>query len=233
MVRSLEVVRDRARIQAHLFSLDAKKRWQEVEANLLGLRGKLEQGGEAAGAGASKAFADLTQAAKDLLRELDGTLELTVAVRQVMKSSPVTCSPDDSLNRAAQVLWESNCGAVPVVNAEGNVVGILTDRDICMAAYTRGQPLAALDVASTMSKSVYACTPADSLGHAARIMAKEQVRRLPVLEDGKLVGIVALADIARHIAKQDGNRIPACIALTHTLASISEHRPPAPAQAAE
>jgi CBS domain-containing protein len=61
-------------------------------------------------------------------------------VEQVMNRSVKSCRPGDSLNQAAQLMWENRCGAVPVVDAEFKPVGFLTDRDICMAAYTRGKP---------------------------------------------------------------------------------------------
>lgn len=226
MIGALKVARDRARIQAHLFSLDAKKRWHALETTLLDLQVKLEQSGEEIAASASSNFREAVQSAKELMHELDGTLELAEPVRKLMKHAPVSCAPTDSLNRAAQIMWDVDCGAVPVLDEGGGIRGMLTDRDICMAAYTRGQPLAAMSVESAMSTPVYSCAPEDSLGHAARLMAEKQVHRLPVVEAGKLVGILALADIARDIRAHGGNRVPACAALAHVLASISEQRPP-------
>jgi CBS domain-containing protein len=234
MIDALKVARDRARVQAHLFSLDAKKRWQGLEASLLELQAKLEQSGERIAATAAANVRDVTQAARDMMHELDGTLELTMPVRKLMKDNPRTCSPDDSLNRAAQIMWELDCGALPVVGADGGLAGIITDRDICMAAYTRGQPLAAMSVDSAMSRTVHSCSPDDSIGHASRLMADKQVRRLPVTNDGRLVGILTLADIARAVDRREGNRIPACVALAHTLAAIAKERSPsAAAHAAE
>lgn len=224
MLDALRVARDRARIQVHLFSLDAKERWQVLETTLLDLQVKLEQGGEKVAAGVSTHFREAVQAAKDLMRELDGTLELATPVRKIMKNGAASCAPADSLNRAAQIMWELDCGAVPVLDADGTMVGIVTDRDICMAAYTRGQPLALMSVESAMSKSVHSCSPEDSLGHAIRLMAQRQVRRVPVVEDGKLVGFLTLADVAREIQSHQGNRAPACAALAHTISSISEPR---------
>src|SRR5689334_1101420 len=164
MVQALEAVRDRARVQAHLFSLEAQKRWRSVEASLDALQSKLERSGDEIAASVTAGFREVADAATELMHELDGTLELTAPVRKLMKESPCTCSPDDSLERAAQLMWELDCGAVPVVAADGSVAGIITDRDICMAAYTRGQTLRAMSVESTMSKSVISCSPEDSVG---------------------------------------------------------------------
>jgi CBS domain-containing protein len=224
MIDALRAARDRARVQAHLFSLEAKKRWQGVEATMLELQSKLEQSGESIAAAALGSFRDSTQAARDIMRELDGTLELATPVRRIMNDAPRACSPDESLNRAAQIMWELDCGAIPVIDAAGGLAGIVTDRDICMAAYTRGQALAEVSVGTAMSRTLHSCSPDDSIGHAARLMAEKQVRRLPVTLDGRLVGIVTLADIAREIEKHDGNRTRACVALSHTLATISKQR---------
>lgn len=225
LMDALTVARDRARVQAHLFSLDARKRWQGIEAKLLELKAKLEQSGEKIAETAAANVREVTHAAGELLRELDGTLELATPVGKLMNAAPSTCAPGDSLEQAAQVMWERDCGVVPVLAADGSLVGIVTDRDVCMAAYTRGQPLGALTVESTMSQLVHACSPDDSMGHALRLMAAHRVRRLPVVEDGRFVGLVTLADVARDIRKQPGNRVPACVALADTLAVVCEQRP--------
>ncbi len=235
LLDALAVARGRARVQAHLFSLDAKKRWQGLETTLLELETRLEQNGEKIAAAVTANVREVTQAARDLMHELDGTLELGSPVRKLMKAAPSTCAPGDSLERAAQMMWELDCGVVPVVDANGHLVGIVTDRDVCMAAYTRGESLRVMPVESTMSNLVVSCSPEDSVGHALRVMATSRVRRLPVLENGRLLGLLTLADISRAIQKQPGNRIPACVALADTLALISEQRPATAerAQAAE
>jgi CBS domain-containing protein len=225
MIDSLKSAGDHARLQAHLFSLDARKRWEELEPVLLKLRAKLEKGGEEASAAATGKFRDITRAVKEIVDEADGKFGLAVPVRDLMHKAPSTCSPDDPLNRAAQVMWEINCGAVPVTDADGKVVGMITDRDICMAAYTRGQSLPTMTVSSAMSKDVHSCTPEDSIGHAVRLMAQRQVRRIPVVDSGRLVGFLALADIARHIGKAAPTNVHASVVLAQSLAGICEDRP--------
>lgn len=222
MLDSLRAIRDEARVQAHLFSLDAKQRWQELEDGLLNLQGKLEQGGDRAATGASLLFHELTQAAADLVHQLESARELTESVRGVMQASPATCAPSDALNRAAQIMWEQNCGAVPVTNPDGSVAGIITDRDICMAAYTRGLSLGDMSVESAMSREVATCEPDDSLGRALGLMAARQVRRLPVTENGRMMGIVSLGDLARRLRGHDANRTAGRVALADSLALISE-----------
>jgi CBS domain-containing protein len=223
---SLMMLRDRARVQLHLLSLEARGRWQVLETKMGELQTALEHGGERLASSASTSLHELTHAVGELLHEVEGTLELKTPVRTLMKTAPEVCSPSDSLSRAAQIMWEADCGAVPVVS-DGKLVGMITDRDVCMAAYTRGEPISGISVESTMSKEVCATSPDDSLMDVARLMGQKQVHRIPVTENGSLVGIVALADLARHVRGSAGNSLPACVTLAHTVAKISEHRPEA------
>jgi CBS domain-containing protein len=118
-------------------------------------------------------------------------------VERIMRHDVKTCHPQDSLNNAAQIMWEDSCGAVPVVDEQFRPVGLLTDRDICMAAYTQGGALHALRVEGAMARRIVSCGPEDDIADAARIMRNNAVRRLPVIDsDGKLVGLLSLNDLA-------------------------------------
>ena len=120
-------------------------------------------------------------------------------IRDIMTRPAVVCGRHETLNGAARMMWEHDCGVVPVVDDEGRVVGILTDRDICMAAYTQGKSLAGIPVAEAMSRDVVSCRPGDFLESTIRVMADRQVRRLPVLDgDGRPVGMVSFSDLVRH-----------------------------------
>lgn len=165
---------------------------------------------------------ELTSAVKELLREAQGKGEFSHPVRTLMKESPATCAPGDSLQRAAEILWNADCGMVPVVDGDGRLVGVLTDRDICMAAFFRDQAIASLDVGSTMSQTLHTAKPDDSIETIVHLMADKQTRRIPLVENERLVGIVALADIARHVKSLESSS--ACRMLAHTLAAISERR---------
>jgi CBS domain-containing protein len=117
-------------------------------------------------------------------------------------------------------MWEQNCGVVPVVD-QGRVLGLLTDRDICMATYTQGKPPGAIPVAQAMSHQVYGCSADDSIGAALSLMAEQRLHRLPVLSpDGHLTGMLALADIARFAASAGSAHLDA--ALAETLGAISK-----------
>jgi CBS domain-containing protein len=126
-------------------------------------------------------------------------------VEQLMTRQVKTCGPEDSLNRAAQIMWDNDCGCVPVCAGDRilHPIGIITDRDICMAAFFQGKPLAALRVADAMSKAVRSCRPEDSLTEAERIMREAKIRRLPVVDaNGTLAGIITLADLAREADRE-------------------------------
>src|SRR5688500_20219459 len=109
-----------------------------------------------------------------------------------MSTDLKTCSPEDSLHTAAQLLWNHDIGAVAVV-ANGRLAGIITDRDICMSAYTQGRPLHEIQVASAMAKQPRTCTAEDMIEDAMRIMAEHQIRRLPVVDaKGRLQGMLSI-----------------------------------------
>ena len=136
--------------------------------------------------------------------------KMSVKVRALMSQDVRTCRPSDSLHFAARLMWDHDCGCVPVVD-QNVVVGMLTDRDICMAAYTQGRSLPELTACGAMSKHVYSCHPDDLLSAAEQIMATHRVRRLPVIEkDGRLVGILSLSDLAREatpMSRQNGRGV--------------------------
>lgn len=121
-------------------------------------------------------------------------------VQRWMTRTLITCRPADSLQRAAQLLWEHDLGALPVVDGDHKLLGVVTDRDLCMAAFTRGTALSAWTVESAMARRVFSLAPKDSLARAHELMRAHQIRRLPVVDEtGVLVGVVTLLDVARAI----------------------------------
>lgn len=125
-------------------------------------------------------------------------------VSDLMTRDVKTCTPFTTLGTAAQIMWDHDCGCVPVIDQESRVIGMLTDRDICMAAYLQGQPLNALPVTGAMSKQVFSCKPDDDLALAEQTMREKQVRRLPVIDaQGHLAGIISLNDIARETEREE------------------------------
>ena len=127
----------------------------------------------------------------------------------LMQRDVRACTPEDALSEPARIMWERDCGCVPVVSSDGSgrVVGMITDRDICMAAYTSGGRISQMRVKDTMATRVHSCRPEDPVSEAEHIMQSAQVRRLPVVDaDGHLRGILSLADLAESAA---GLRAPA------------------------
>jgi CBS domain-containing protein len=150
-------------------------------------------------------------------------------VEQLMNRPPVSCSTNESLHRAAGLMIEHDCGALPVVDEAGHPCGMLTDRDICIAAYQLGLPLESITAAQAMTSEVHCCRAGDPIGVAERIMSKCQVRRVPVVDsDGLLVGMISLADLSRVADQQDGRRRQDVSdgAVSRTLAAIVQPSQP-------
>jgi CBS domain-containing protein len=223
---------DTARLQLHLLTMRARERTEELATNIDAFEQKLDRNIEQAVRAATSKTRQLSGVVRDFLGQ--AAPEASPGVRAIMTESVCSCSPDDDLNTAAQRMWDEDCGVVPVVDAGGKLAGIITDRDVCMAAYTKGLSLAAIRVKDVMARHVHTCKAEDTLARAATLMADAQVRRLPVVDaEGRLIGIVSLADIARG-ASVLGQREAAELVF-QLLRSISQrpHVPPVERQAAE
>jgi CBS domain-containing protein len=130
-------------------------------------------------------------------------------VKDVMTSNVRACFKSDNLATVAQVMWDNDCGCVPVLNEEGWLVGMLTDRDICMAAFLQGMPIGEIKVSAVMSRQLFDCTSDDDLSAAEQIMREKKVRRLPVLnKEGRLVGLLSLSDVARQANEEYARGAP-------------------------
>jgi CBS domain-containing protein len=155
----------------------------------------------------------------------------------VMTRRVVACRADSDLSQAARLMWENDCGSIPVVDADDRLVGILTDRDACMSAYFQGRSLRELPAAGCMAREVASCQSSDSVLDVVRLMAERRVRRIPVTDgEGHLVGIVGWSDLLGAAEKAgDKKRKQLEEALLVALASISAHErsaeitPPLPA----
>ena len=127
-------------------------------------------------------------------------------VRDLMSFPVFTCQQQDSLATAAGLLWEKDCGILPVVDGNGRVAGTITDRDICMGAYSRGERLADLKVSGSMSRRIISCRADDDIAVAASRLAEHQLRRLPVIDEhGTPCGVISMNDFA--IAAANDSRI--------------------------
>jgi CBS domain-containing protein len=155
-------------------------------------------------------------------------------VEELMRSDVKSCRTSDTIERAAQIMWDHDCGCVPVLDDAGRLGGIITDRDVCMGAYTQGRPLREVPVSTAMSKQVWYCRPDDPLSVAEGMMQEKRIRRLPVVDAaGRLVGIISINDIARKAARERMQKRKAVsdAEVGETLAAICEPRAAAPVAA--
>ena len=128
-------------------------------------------------------------------------------VQDVMTKTVASCRPGADLAAAAALMWEYNCGQLPVVDDAGKVTAVITDRDICIALGTRNQRACEVKVSDVVRRAAVLCKAEDDLRSALKTMAAERVRRLPVVDhEGTLVGILSLDDVtlqARHHGDTD------------------------------
>ena len=118
-------------------------------------------------------------------------------VRELMNDNVVSISPEENVNTAARLLWRYDLGSLPVCGDGGKLWGIVTDRDIVLRCVAAENDPAGTKVREIMSRGVNTVSPEDDVRQAAQIMAVCRVRRLPVVEEGKVVGMLSLGDVAR------------------------------------
>ncbi len=118
-------------------------------------------------------------------------------VKELMSSAPVILEPEESAAVAARLMRERNIGVLPVCDAGGSLVGMLTDRDIVTRCVAAGAIAAETPVRDIMSNGAVTAETDEPLEKALERMQREQVRRLPVTQDGRLVGMLSIADVAR------------------------------------
>jgi len=119
------------------------------------------------------------------------------SIRDLMTPNPCSIDADQTVAHAAKMMRDEDVGLAPIVEGD-KLIGMLTDRDIAIRVVAEGRNPDEVKVSEVASKQVVTIDPQQDLDEALRIMAKHQVRRLPVVEeDGRLVGVVAQADVAR------------------------------------
>jgi CBS domain-containing protein len=145
---------------------------------------------------------------------------------EVMKQPVYVCSIDASLDHVARVMWERDCGCVPLVDRDGRAVAIVTDRDVAMAAHLQAKPLHEIAARTAASRSLATVHEWTTLEDVENRMRDWQIRRVPVVDaEQRVVGIVTLNDIAVH-ASPGGRRVGALSAesISRTLQAICERR---------
>lgn len=151
-------------------------------------------------------------------------------VSDLMATPPRSCAPDADLAAAAMLMWQGDCGFVPVVDADQKTVGVITDRDICMALATTGCRPTERRVRDVMNRKVVSTKVGDDARKALELMESAQLHRLPVEDDaGHLCGVLAMNDII--LAAQGGTASTAKLPpqrVVQALGAISRHRTGAP-----
>lgn len=136
-------------------------------------------------------------------------------VEELMTREVITCHENQTLSEAVKLMWQSDVGFLPVVGSDGKPVGVITDRDACMAAFIQGKPLAQIGVRSAMSQRLATCRPESTIDEAEQTMSEFQVHRLPVIDQGgKVVGVLSINDLAHYAAGKPDEELEEEVALT-------------------
>lgn len=145
--------------------------------------------------------------------------------QDLMTTPTITVHVNDPLNLAAQRMWEADIGALPVVNDEGQLTGMITDRDICMATYTQGCAPGSLLVNCAMAHHPISARPEQHVGEVEQLMSKYQVRRIPVVDAaGKPIGIISMNDLAIESVQPRTHLKHGPSKIAHTLAAVCQPR---------
>jgi len=151
-----------------------------------------------------------------------------VKIDLIMTRDVGTCGPETNLASVVETMWRRDCGIVPVVNERGEAVGVVTDRDVCIALGTRDVPASSLVARSVMTEPVVGCAPEDDCIDVLLTMAQRHVHRVPVLGIGGVVlGIVSIDDIVRHAARAP-EADPLRTVVLQILADVDTPARPAP-----
>jgi len=128
-------------------------------------------------------------------------------VKDVMTPDARAISITESLADAAREMWENDCGALPIIRDGRKVVGIITDRDICMATAMRDRIPSHISIEEVINGKLYSATPEGEVADALRMMREHKIRRLPVLNaEGELEGIVSMNDIVLKAKLRNGKK---------------------------
>jgi CBS domain-containing protein len=143
-------------------------------------------------------------------------------VREVMTENVVTVHPSDPAQYAARLMGEYDCGAIPVVDWQNRMIGMITDRDIAIRLVGNNMNPAFSKVADCMTDKAFACHVNDSLKNCLRSMSRHQIRRMPIVDDyNRVVGIISQGDLAQHASQNVGNGERR--AISDVVCAISQH----------
>lgn len=147
-------------------------------------------------------------------------------VKEIMTTDPETCDLNASLADAAKAMWDNDCGILPVLKNGKEIVGLITDRDICMGAAMRDRHPSAISVKEVISGEVYSVKPEEEVQQALATMQGCKVRRVPVIDsEGTLMGVLSMNDVVLNAKEPDDKKTVALSFgdVVRTYQAISEH----------
>ena len=142
-------------------------------------------------------------------------------VHEIMTKDVKSCTLGTNLATAVELMWSADCGVLPVLE-DGALVGIITDRDICIALGTRTRLATDINVGEVATRAVQTCAPNADINSAMAVMRRAKVRRLPVVDNNQLQGLIALNDIIEAVNRKHGDIDYEDV--MNTLKAVSEHR---------
>src|SRR5215510_5082230 len=154
-------------------------------------------------------------------------MEVSMRVEELMTRDVRFCRPQSNLSEAVSIMWDTDCGILPVIDDNGRVMGLITDRDIAIAIATKDRRASEISASEVTSGQVYAVSPGEDIRSALNTMRPGRVRRIPVtVEDGKLVGMLSLNDIVLRAVEVNNRMNPDYTYqdLVGTVREICEHR---------
>ncbi len=144
-------------------------------------------------------------------------------VRELMSADVKSCSEDSDLATVAKIMWDRDCGIVPIVNSDRRLVGVVTDRDICIAAATRAASPASILARDVMSRVLATCAGEDEAVEALETLKDHRIRRLPVVDGrDRLIGVLSLSDLVTRAEFRRGADVSG-EGVLDTLKAISAH----------
>lgn len=155
-------------------------------------------------------------------------------VKEIMTGNVKTCDLNASLADAAKAMWDNDCGILPVLKDGRELVGLITDRDICMGTATKDRNPSSISVEEVITGQVYSVTSEDDVQQALETMRQRKVHRLPVVDsEGQLNGVLSMNDVVLNSKERDGKKIPEIgyAEVVRTYQAICEHRLPLAATA--
>lgn len=197
----LRAIKQRARIRERVLCPPARAAWKDIEQ-------KLTQWEERLGREETEAIGPALAQLSEILRAAEAFLDdpaleeapLESAVTRVMSPLLRICRPDDPLGAATQIMSDQDCSAVPVVDGDSTLIGVITDRDACLACHVHGVSPDELTAGAAMSTGVATCRLDTSIERALELMAERGLRRLVIVGlEGEPIGMVTLGDIARFV----------------------------------